>query len=44
MKNKIRISTFPTSTDTALEDLAMAIGQEKEIQGIQIGKKYYLHL
>ena len=39
LRNKTRVSTFTTVTNIVLEVLATAIREEKEIKGIQIGKK-----
>ena len=39
IKNKTRVSTFPTIIQHSLEVQATAIREEKEIKGIQIGKE-----
>ena len=39
IRNKTRLYTFTTSFNIVLEFLATAMRQEKEINGIQIGKE-----
>ena len=39
IRSKTRMSTFPLLLNIVLEVLAIAIREEKEIKGIQIGKE-----
>ena len=39
VRNKTRVPTFTTTIQHSVEVLATAIREEKEIQGIQIGKE-----